>query len=42
MERRHAGVIGVALALAASLIENHRIDPLPDDRYVVVLTGRKS
>jgi threonine synthase len=25
-----------------ALIEHHQRDPLPNDRYVIVLTGRKS
>ena len=41
-EREGLDVLPASTAGLIALIENHKINPLPNDRYVVVLTGRKS
>lgn len=41
-EREGLDVLPASTAGLIALIDHHRINPLPNDRYVVVLTGRKS
>jgi threonine synthase len=41
-EREGLDVLPASTAGLIALIENHKVNPLPNDRYVVVLTGRKS
>ena len=41
-EREGMSVLPASTAGLISLIERHRKEPLPGDRYVVVLTGRKA
>lgn len=41
-EREGLNVLPASTAGLIALIERHKRDPLPNDRYVVVLTGRKS
>jgi len=41
-EREGLSVVPASTAGLISLIEHHKKDPLPKDRYVVILTGRKS
>jgi threonine synthase len=41
-EREGLDVLPASTAGLIALVENHKINPLPSDRYVVVLTGRKS
>jgi threonine synthase len=41
-EREGLDVLPASTAGLIALIDHHRNDPLPGDRYVVVLTGRKS
>jgi len=41
-EREGLSVVPASTAGLISLIEHHKKEPLPNDRYVVILTGRKS
>jgi len=41
-EREGLNVVPASTAGLIALIERHKKDPLPNDRYVVLLTGRKS
>jgi threonine synthase len=41
-EREGLDVLPASTAGLIALIERHKKDPLPNDRYVVVITGRKS
>lgn len=41
-EREGLNVVPASTAGLIALIERHKKDPLPNDRYVVILTGRKS
>jgi threonine synthase len=41
-EREGLDVLPASSAGLIALVEHHKINPLPSDRYVVVLTGRKS
>ena len=41
-EREGLDVLPASTAGLIALIEHHKVNPLPNDRYVVVLTGRKS
>ena len=41
-EKEGLDVLPASTAGLIALIEHHKIEPLPNDRYVVVLTGRKS
>jgi threonine synthase len=41
-EREGLDVLPASTAGLIALIDRHRLNPLPNDRYVVVLTGRKS
>jgi len=41
-EREGLDVLPASTAGLIALIEQHKINPLPSDRYVVVLTGRKA
>jgi threonine synthase len=41
-EREGLHVLPASTAGLAALLERHRAQPLPRDRYVVVLTGRRS
>lgn len=41
-EREGLDVLPASTAGLIALIENHKTNPLPNDLYVVVLTGRKS
>jgi threonine synthase len=41
-EREGLDVLPASTAGLIALVENHRLNPLPSDRYVVVLPGRKS
>jgi threonine synthase len=41
-EREGLDVLPASTAGLIALIEQHKINPLPNDRYVVVLTGRRS
>jgi threonine synthase len=40
-EKEGLQVLPASTAGLIALVERHRKDPLPNDRYVVVLTGRK-
>ena len=40
-EREGLNVLPASTAGLIALLEGHRQDPLPNDRYVVILTGRK-
>jgi threonine synthase len=40
-EREGLSVLPASTAGLIALLEKHRKEPLPGDRYVVVLTGRK-
>ena len=40
-EREGLNVLPASTAGLIALIEQHRKDPLPNDRYVAILTGRK-
>jgi threonine synthase len=42
LEREGLNVVPASTAGLIALIERHKKDPLPNDRYVVILTGRKS
>jgi len=35
-------VLPASTAGLSALMERHRKEPLPNDRYVIILTGRKS
>lgn len=41
-EREGLNVVPASTAGLIALVEKHKKDPLPNDRYVVILTGRKS
>jgi threonine synthase len=41
-EKEGLQVLPASTAGLIALMDKHRRDPLPGDRYVVVLTGRKS
>jgi threonine synthase len=41
-EREGLHVLPASTAGLIAMIEQHRLHPLPHDRYVVILTGRKS
>ena len=41
-EREGLDVLPASTAGLIALVEHHKVNPLPNDRYVVVLTGRKS
>ena len=41
-DKEGLSVVPASTAGLLALVEQHRMDPLPHDRYVVVLTGRKS
>ena len=41
-EREGLDVLPASTAGLIALIDHHKLNPLPNDRYVVVLTGRKS
>ena len=40
-EREGLNVLPASMAGLIALIEQHRKEPLPNDRYVAILTGRK-
>ncbi|MDQ1353371.1 MAG: threonine synthase [Acidobacteriota bacterium] len=42
LEREGLNVVPASTAGLIALIDRHKKDPLPNDRYVVILTGRKS
>jgi threonine synthase len=41
-DREGLNVVPASTAGLIALIEHHKKEPLPNDRYVVILTGRKS
>ena len=41
-EKEGINVLPASTAGLIALIEQHRKDPLPNDRYVIILTGKKS
>jgi threonine synthase len=42
LDREGLSILPASTAGLVALVEQHRKDPLPSDRYVVILTGRKS